>query len=156
MFDPDRMPARVDGWAVHPDVYLPQWYPEGTRPEQDSVAIDRDKLLAAGWEVMYVTRHVDEPDRAQLYDVQDELWCSTWNPTRPSWTLVSIYNSNEGPASMFVRRLSPAVVIRASLQAVIDATCAYLPPDGISKDEFINRVLGATDNPAINAAMAER
>jgi hypothetical protein len=41
-----------------------------------------------------------------------------------------------------------------ALLAVIDAARAYLPPDGISKDEFINRVLEATDNPRIIAALA--
>lgn len=37
--------------------------------------------------------------------------------------------------------------------AVTVATIAYLPPDGISKDECISRVLAATDNPEINAIM---
>ena len=39
-----------------------------------------------------------------------------------------------------------------ALLAVIDAARAYLPPDGIGKDEFIARVLEATDNPRIIAA----
>jgi hypothetical protein len=33
-----------------------------------------------------------------------------------------------------------------ALLAVIDATRDYLPPDGISKDECIGRILQATDN----------
>lgn len=41
-----------------------------------------------------------------------------------------------------------------AVKAVIAATSDYLPPDGISKDELINRVLEATDNPKINAALA--
>jgi hypothetical protein len=44
-------------------------------------------------------------------------------------------------------------VLREAVKAVTDATCAYLPPDGISKDELISRVLAATDNPEINAVM---
>jgi hypothetical protein len=41
-----------------------------------------------------------------------------------------------------------------ALLAVIDAARAYLPPDGIGKDEFITRVLEAIDNPKIIAALA--
>ena len=44
-------------------------------------------------------------------------------------------------------------VLRRALQEVIDATRAYLPPDGISKDELINRVLSAADNTAVVEAM---
>lgn len=46
-------------------------------------------------------------------------------------------------------------VFANAIKAVIDASIAYLPPDGISKDEFIGRVLEATDNAQIVAAMAE-
>lgn len=46
------------------------------------------------------------------------------------------------------------VFVRA-VKAVIDASQDYLPPDGISKDEFINRVLGATDNAEIFNALKE-
>lgn len=42
---------------------------------------------------------------------------------------------------------------RRAISAVTAATSAYLPPNGISKDECINRVLAATDNPKINAVM---
>ena len=38
--------------------------------------------------------------------------------------------------------------------AIIDAARAYLPPDGIGKDALIARVLEATDNPKIIAALA--
>lgn len=40
-----------------------------------------------------------------------------------------------------------------AVRAVTSATCAYLPPDGIDAKECISRVLAATDNPVINAAM---
>lgn len=43
--------------------------------------------------------------------------------------------------------------MRQALEAVTDATSSYLPPDGISAHECINRVLAATDNPEINAVM---
>ncbi len=41
-----------------------------------------------------------------------------------------------------------------ALLSIIDAARAYLPPDGIGKDEFIVRVLQATDNSRIIAALA--
>jgi hypothetical protein len=40
-----------------------------------------------------------------------------------------------------------------ALVAIIDAARVYLP-GGMSKDEFVNRVLEATDNPRIIAALA--
>lgn len=44
-------------------------------------------------------------------------------------------------------------VFAKAVEAVITAAQEYLPPDGISKDEFINRVLGATDNAEIVDAL---
>ena len=41
-----------------------------------------------------------------------------------------------------------------ALLEIIAAAQAYLPPDGLDKDEFITRVLGATDNLRIIAALA--
>lgn len=46
-------------------------------------------------------------------------------------------------------------VFANAVKAVIAAAIEYLPPDGISKDEFINRVLGATDNAEIVAALEQ-
>jgi hypothetical protein len=40
-----------------------------------------------------------------------------------------------------------------ALLEIIDTARAYLPPDGIGKDAFIARVLEATDNPRIIAAI---
>ena len=42
-----------------------------------------------------------------------------------------------------------------ALSEVVRATRAYLPPDGIDAAELISRVIAATDNPKINAAMGE-
>lgn len=41
------------------------------------------------------------------------------------------------------------VALRA-LVAVIDAVRDYLPPDGISMSEAMDRIIGAVDNPEIN------
>lgn len=43
--------------------------------------------------------------------------------------------------------------IREALQKVIDAVGAYLPPDGISREDLISLVIEATDNPEIVRAM---
>ena len=37
-----------------------------------------------------------------------------------------------------------------ALLTVVGAIRAYLPPDGISAEECISRILEATDNPTIN------
>lgn len=44
-------------------------------------------------------------------------------------------------------------VLVEALQDVIAATSAYLPPDGIDARECLNRILMATDNIAIVAAL---
>jgi hypothetical protein len=55
-------------------------------------------------------------------------------------------------AAMIVKAVNSHAALVKALQAVIDAAGDYLPPDGISKDDFINRVLFATDNSEFNAA----
>ena len=46
--------------------------------------------------------------------------------------------------------LSDVSVLQDAVIGVVSATRAYLPPDGISPHECINRVLEATDNLVIN------
>ena len=45
--------------------------------------------------------------------------------------------------------------LEAVVMAVVAATRAYLPPDGIDAKECVSRILGATDNPAINPIIAD-
>ena len=45
--------------------------------------------------------------------------------------------------------------LEAAVYAVVEATRAYLPPDGIDAKECLSRILGATDNPTINPTIAE-
>lgn len=45
--------------------------------------------------------------------------------------------------------------LRTALLAVVAATRAYLPPDGIDAQECLNRILAATDNPTINPYILE-
>lgn len=51
--------------------------------------------------------------------------------------------------------LAERAALVEAVMGVIEASRAYLPPDGISADEFINRVLQATDNPRINSVIME-
>jgi hypothetical protein len=109
LFDPARMPARVDGSGVHPDVYLEQWYDDDTRPEQDDVPIDTSRLKAAGWDVRFLLRSDDQPELVpthSLYDVVDESWFASWDPKIEGWQCVAYYDSPDGPAAMFIRPLN--------------------------------------------------
>jgi hypothetical protein len=45
--------------------------------------------------------------------------------------------------------------IETALLAVVDATRAYLPPDGIDEQECMNRILEATDNTEISPIILE-
>lgn len=45
--------------------------------------------------------------------------------------------------------------IQEALLAVVDATRAYLPPDGIDEQECISRILQATDNAEISPIILE-
>jgi hypothetical protein len=58
-----------------------------------------------------------------------------------------------GNAALIVRAVNSHAALLGAIEAVIAASQEYLPPDGISKDEFINRVLAATDNAKIVAAL---
>lgn len=45
--------------------------------------------------------------------------------------------------------------LEGALLAVVHATRAYLPPDGIDAQECINRILAATDNKKITPLIME-
>ena len=47
------------------------------------------------------------------------------------------------------------MVLLDAVLAVVDATRAYLPPDGIDAKECLSRILAATDNPTINPIIME-
>ena len=49
----------------------------------------------------------------------------------------------------------PLSKVERALLAVVEATRAYLPPDGIDAQECLNRILAATDNPVIAPIIAE-
>lgn len=45
--------------------------------------------------------------------------------------------------------------LREAVMAVVSAIRSYLPPDGISEQECLNRIIAATDNPIINPIILE-
>lgn len=63
------------------------------------------------------------------------------------------HKTKEEAIAAWNTRIESGVVAEALL-AVVNATRAYLPPDGISEQECINRILEATDNPKINPVIA--
>lgn len=46
-------------------------------------------------------------------------------------------------------------LVLEALLAVVNATRAYLPPDGINAQECVSRILAATDNQIINPVIME-
>ncbi|WP_288074376.1 hypothetical protein [Pseudomonas sp.] len=56
-------------------------------------------------------------------------------------------------ASELAKYKALAETLAGALDDVISATCAYLPPDGISKGECINMVIAATDNMEVMEAL---
>lgn len=52
--------------------------------------------------------------------------------------------------------MTPTETKLAALDKIIAAVRAYLPPDGMSKDQFISTVIEAVDNPEFNKASATR
>ena len=65
----------------------------------------------------------------------------------------STWDSRVLPEKRDVAALLDAM--KGSLLPVVEATRAYLPPDGINAQECINRILAATDNPTISPIIAE-
>lgn len=45
--------------------------------------------------------------------------------------------------------------LEAALLNILDAARDYLPPDGISEQDFISRVIGEVDNSTINPIIRE-
>ena len=46
-------------------------------------------------------------------------------------------------------------VLEHAIMFTVDATRAYLPPDGISAKDCLSMIIGATDNPEINPIIAD-
>lgn len=79
-------------------------------------------------------------------------WQNCEAPAGDGWMLASEWTPDAAEAPDPAATMKEVVEVLTALDAVVAATGAYLPPDGIDKDECINRILQATDNPRINAA----
>lgn len=49
--------------------------------------------------------------------------------------------------------MTPTEIKLAALAKVLAAVQAYMPPDGLTKDQLIDAVIEAVDNPEFNRAM---
>ena len=79
---------------------------------------------------------------------------NTMNGFTQSTALELINDVFAGKASEAVKPDKHHAVINRAILDVIAATGAYLPPDGIDAQKCINRVLQATDNAEVVAALA--
>lgn len=80
-----------------------------------------------------------------IYHADDWMQASAWAVASVCCVLSTIVSTPEGDDLVErVAKLERAII------AVVEATRAYLPPDGIDAQECLSRVLGATDNAEIN------
>lgn len=100
LFDSTRMPYRdAFGFAAHPDLDL------FTR---DTDTYDEDALARSGFVLAARPVEGDEPALADAYDEGDEHAMARWEPTPPvgdGWRLAAVYDTENGPIAVFVRRL---------------------------------------------------
>lgn len=94
------------------------------------------------WNIEMNTHHAGSI--ATVYACTDgyaDVWSENWVDT----------DMPEEERDANARLIAASPELYSAVAAVIDATRDYLPPGGITKEEFINRVIAATDN----ARMAE-
>ena len=103
LFNPERMPARKDGWVSHPDADF--IYDQLGIDDEGEAAWQYIKNL--GYEYCTVLLDDDFPVLAEAYFLGGSNDCSAWIPTAPKgkgWFLAWITDSEEGPAAVYVRR----------------------------------------------------
>lgn len=113
LFDPARMPALDDmGYAFHPDIdQFMQSSSDDPNNDEDAYLEDA-KLHEAGFESHYVEFDGDCTDEAIVKRYfEDGDGPIGWEPSRPNgdgWQLVAIYDTENGPYAMFVRKVGRA------------------------------------------------
>lgn len=99
-FDPARQPPRDRyGFTAHPDLAL--FANEGTA--------DADALSKAGFSLEFVLLESDAPELLDAYHGGDSTALARWFPTPPEldgWHLVGLYDTDNDPVAVFVRRFS--------------------------------------------------
>ena len=111
LFDPSRQPPLDEcGFTDHPDIdQFMVGFDGGEWKEDDEGIVSREKLLAAGWESAFVAMEYDvTDDEFDAWMERGEPGAPGWTPTIPNgdgWQLVARYDTEDGPAAMFVRQL---------------------------------------------------
>jgi len=100
-FDPDRQPYRDRyGFTVHPDLAL--------FSAEDLV--NEAALLDAGFVLEFVLIEADAPGLLDAYRTGDEYALARWDPRPPKggdgWRLVGLYDTENDPVAVFIRRLN--------------------------------------------------
>lgn len=113
LFDPSRMPERDDmGFACHPDLDLLLRSESDDPVNDESAYLDQAKLREAGFEDHYVEFDGDCEDEAIRHRYFGEgEGVIGWNPSMPEgdgWLMVAVYDTEDGPYAMFVRRVGRA------------------------------------------------
>lgn len=106
MLNQARMPARdEEGYVQHPDLDLLLEEPAEDMTVDSDTPIDETKVRAAGFEPAYISMPVDHPASRDYLEFGT---CIDWEPDAPEgdgWRLVAVYDTDDGPAAMFVRPL---------------------------------------------------
>ena len=99
LFDPARLPPPDEmGFFFHPDI------PEDHDNDPASTEVVQSALKARGWECAWIS---DD----EIMDDRGEYDATKWEPIAPDgggWQLVAKYDTEDGPAAMFVRPLAPS------------------------------------------------
>lgn len=107
LFDPARLPPRDEyGMTFHPDLEDPRW----EHPDLGEEYLSAEAILAAGFESRHVAFEYDAPEELlNRYFEDGDAGVSDWEPTSPEgegWVLVGIWDTEDGPYAMFVRRIT--------------------------------------------------
>jgi len=107
LFDPARLPPRDEyGMTFHPDLEDERW----EHPDLGEEYLSSEAILAAGLESRQVAFEYDAPEELkERYYESGEPDVSDWKPTSPEgegWILVGIWDTEDGPYAMFVRRVA--------------------------------------------------
>lgn len=106
LFEPARLPPRDEyGMTFHPDLEDPRW----EHPDLGEEYLSAEAILAAGFESRQVMLEYDAPEEIsdRYYHGGDGV-VSDWEPTTPKgegWVLVGIWDTEDSPCAMFVRRI---------------------------------------------------
>jgi len=108
LFDPARLPPRDEcGMTFHPDLEDERW----EHPDLGEEYLSSEAILAAGFESRQVMLEYDDASE----EVRDRYYnggdggVPDWNPTSPEgegWILVGIWDTEDSPCAMFVRRVA--------------------------------------------------